>query len=183
MLKNAMVCVCVLLLQGDRLKRQLENTIYLSKLDALKDDYNFEKMEVNELIIASLKHVESVLIINEIDVYFEPKEKINLYVDREKFERALTNVLYNCCKYTKDSIFVESKAVNNMVEITVSDDGEGFPEKLLLNPFDGKIIGNKGGTGVGLTIIKKVVDNHGGKVTLSNRSDGGAVYTIVVPKI
>ncbi len=181
-IENANCTYSIIIAECERLKRQLENTIYLSKLDALKDFYKFEKTNINDTIISSLKIVESVIIINEIDVYFEPSQDIFVNIDKEKFERAITNILYNCIKYTKDAIHITVNNTGDFVKLEVSDNGEGFPKQLLNKPFDGNIIGDKGGTGVGLTIIKKIVDTHNGEVILKNRDGGGAVYNITLPK-
>ncbi len=165
----------------DKLKKQLENTIYLSKLDSLKDSYIFETIDMNKVIIESLEQVESVIIINEIDVLFNPSDEVFVKIDKEKMTRAITNILNNCIKYTEDTIDIKVQKDNKNMVLCISDNGEGFPEKLLNQPFSGNIIGDKGGTGVGLTIIKKIVDNHNGKVELYNKKEMGAVYKITLP--
>ncbi len=164
-----------------RLKKQLENMIYLSKLDSVKDSYNFELLDLNEIIISSLNSVESVIIINEVSVDFEPREEMVAFVDREKMQRVFVNILYNCLKYTEEDIYISLKDFKNYIEVSIGDDGIGFSEKLLSSPFEGNIVGEKGGTGIGLKIIKKIIDKHNGEIELTN-SDMGALYTLKLYK-
>ncbi|MFV0440038.1 MAG: ATP-binding protein [Lachnospirales bacterium] len=164
-----------------RLKKQLENVIYLSKLDTLSDSYNFEYIDINTIIISSLKKVESVVIINEIDVIFEPIQEIVAEVDREKIERVFINILYNCIKYTSDEIFVSADEFDDFIEVKIKDNGVGFPPQILEKPFDGKVIGEKDGTGLGLKIIKKIIDVHKGTIVLTNDKEIGATYIVRLP--
>ncbi len=164
-----------------RIKKQLENMIYLSKLDTVKDSYNFELLDLNDIIISSLNAVESVIIINEVSVNFEPREKMVALVDRDKMQRVFVNILYNCLKYTEEDIYINLKDCKEYIEVSIGDDGIGFSEKLLGSPFEGNIVGEKGGTGIGLKIIKKIIDKHNGEIELTN-SEFGALYTIKLYK-
>ncbi|MFV0519019.1 MAG: sensor histidine kinase [Lachnospirales bacterium] len=164
-----------------RIKKQLENMIYLSKLDSVKDNYNFINTNINEVIINSLNAVESVIIINEISVIYEPQKDMIALIDSEKMQRVFVNILYNCIKYTNEDIYIKLTDCKSYIEIQIGDDGCGFSESLLKNPFDGNIVGEKGGTGIGLKIVKKIIDSHKGEIILSN-SNEGALYTLKLYK-
>lgn len=170
-----------IIVECDRLKKQLENFIYLSKLDTVNESYHLEKASLNELISNALEKLDSVIIINEIDIIFEPKPDVVLNVDKEKISRALTNTLSNCIKYTKDTIFINTENTEEWVKVEISDNGNGFNKALLENPFSRTIIGEKEGSGIGLSIIKKVVDGHKGKIVLKNKEEGGAIYIMELP--
>lgn len=165
----------------DRLKRQLENVIYLSKLDTIKDYFKLEKVSINEIISNALNKLYSIIIINDIDIIFDPVEDFQLYVDEEKVTRAFINILSNCTKYTKDTIYINVDNLEGGVIVRIADNGKGFSEFLLENPFSRTMIGEKEGSGIGLSIIRKVVDGHNGKITLANKKKGGAIYTIEFP--
>lgn len=162
-------------------KKQLENIIYLSKLDTINETYNFKDNSLNNLIIDSLAKVDSIIILNEINIIYNPSEDIIIKVDKEKILRALTNVLSNCLKYTKDTIYVNTKKLDNEVKIQIYDNGNGFSEELLEKPFSGVVVGTKEGNGIGLSIIKKVIDTHKGSIRLENEKDYGAKYIIKLP--
>jgi signal transduction histidine kinase len=162
-------------------KKQLENIIYLSKLDTINETYNFKDNSLNNLIIDSLEKVDSIIILNEINIIYNPSEDIIIKVDKEKILRALTNILSNCLKYTKDTIYVNTKKLDNEVEIQIYDNGNGFSEELLEKPFSGVVVGTKEGNGIGLSIVKKVIDTHNGSIRLENEKDYGAKYIIKLP--
>lgn len=164
-----------------RLKKQLENVIYLSKLDTIKESFKFEEVNINEIISNALNKLDSIIIINEIDIIFEPVENFHLSVDEEKVTRAFINILSNCIKYTKDTIYINIERLEGWIIVKISDNGKGFSKSLLENPFSRTIIGEKEGSGIGLSIIKKVIDGHKGKITLANKEEGGAIYIIQLP--
>lgn len=170
-----------IIVECKRLKKQLENVIYLSKLDTVNESYNLQETSINGLIGNALEKLYSVIIINEIDIIFEPKTDAVLYVDQEKASRALINILSNCIKYTKDTIYINTDFAEGWVRLEISDNGNGFSKELLENPFSRTIIGEKEGSGIGLSIIKKVIDGHKGRVTLDNKKEGGALYVIELP--
>lgn len=162
-------------------KKQLENIIYLSKLDTINETYNFKDHSLNNLIIDSLEKVDSIIILNEINIIYNPSEDIIIKVDKEKILRALTNVLSNCIKYTKDTIYINTQKLDNEVEIQIYDNGNGFSRELLEKPFSGVVVGTKEGNGIGLSIVKKVIDTHEGSISLGNEEGKGAKYIIKLP--
>ncbi|MFD3158842.1 ATP-binding protein (plasmid) [Haloimpatiens sp. FM7330] len=164
-----------------QLKKQLEDVIYLSKLDTINEYYNFKDTSINELICNVLDKLDSIIILNEIDIIYEPINDIVISIDKEKISRMLTNVLSNCLKYTKDTIEIKTEVEKNWLKISVLDNGKGFNQKLMKNPFSGTMVGEKEGSGIGLSIIKKIIDGHKGKLSLSNTKNGGAMYIIYLP--
>lgn len=167
--------------ESTQLKKQLDNIIYLSKLDTINDIFHFDKSNINDVISNSIKKVDSIMILNDIDVIYEPIEDITLNIDSDKMMRMLINVLSNCIKYTKDTIYISTQLKSNTYEIVISDNGKGFSKKILENPFSRAMVGEKEGTGIGLSIVKKIIDCHNGYITLGNKCNGGAIYTIELP--
>lgn len=166
----------------DKLKKQVENIIYLSKLDTVEDFYNFEKTNINLLIGNVLNGFNSLIILNNIDIIFEPSTDVFTNVDKDKFTRAITNIVSNSIKHTKTSIYVDVLENKKNIIINIFDDGDGFSKTLLDNPFKGITFEEKGGTGVGLTLIKKIIDGHNGTISLSNKKNYGALYKITLSK-
>lgn len=165
----------------DGLKKQLEKIIYLSKLDTVNEIYEFKKHSINNLVEKSLQKVESIIIINEIDIEYYPTEQIYIKADEEKIITMFTNILSNCLKYTKDTIYIDINKNNECVNVDIYDNGEGFNEKILENPFSGITIGNKEGTGIGLTIIQKIIKGHNGTIKIENEKNLGGKYTLTFP--
>jgi signal transduction histidine kinase len=160
----------------DRLKKQLENIIYLSKLDTVKESFQFERSNINSIISNALNQLDSLIIIHEIDIDFNPSNAIYISADEEKLTRAFINILSNCIKYTKDIISITAKQNEDSIEVTITDNGNGFSDVLLNSPFNRSMVGDKEGSGIGLSIVKKIIDGHGSGIALSNKKQGGACY-------
>jgi len=79
---------------------------------------------------------------------------------------------------------VEGDAVVRAVRFTVEDNGPGFAANILRRAFEPYVTSKPGGTGLGLAMVRKIVDEHGGRVEIVNRgAAGGAVVTIVLRRL
>jgi nitrogen fixation/metabolism regulation signal transduction histidine kinase len=120
-----------------------------------------------------------------------PEEPLAAVVDPELLQEALLNLLLNSVEAALPNppdrpLAVEaelSRAPDGGAVVTVSDNGPGFPEEQLLQPFQPYYTTKKKGSGLGLPMVKKVIDAHRGTVTLSNREDGGARVTVTLPPV
>jgi len=107
------------------------------------------------------------------------------WFDPRKLERALYNLLLNACEaVTAEAGHVEVQLLEipNAVEIRVTDNGHGIPEAIrerLFEPFVS--YGKENGTGLGLTVVHKIVQDHGGDVAVQQTSDRGTIFRIVLP--
>ncbi len=162
------------------LKKQIENMIYLSKLDTLNDAFSMEKLNLKKLLSATVSGVDSLIIINDIDVEFDVQDDIFVFADREKLLRAFTNIISNAIKHTKDEIKIECRTVDSETVIAISDNGNGFAAELLKNPFSRVGLESYDGSHIGLSIVKKIIDKHDGKVEILNKDTGGAVCKITL---
>ena len=107
------------------------------------------------------------------------------WFDTKKLERALYNLLLNACEATAGDdgrIAVELTQVPGGIQIRVSDNGRGIPEEIrgkLFEPFISS--GKENGTGLGLTVVQKIVQDHGGDIVVENTSDIGTVFRLTLP--
>lgn len=121
-----------------------------------------------------------------LPVRMQPAAPILYRCQPAALKRAARNLLDNAVKYGKMGS-VEVHAAPRAVEITVDDDGPGIPEADLarvLEPFhrlEESRSRETGGIGLGLTIVHSIIQAHGGKLTLTNRSGGGLRASIVLP--
>jgi signal transduction histidine kinase len=111
-----------------------------------------------------------------------------LQVDKEQMCRALTNLVGNAVEAMPSGGRVEimGKPVRGKkpkIEIVVQDSGGGFPEEALNRAFQPFYTSKTEGTGLGLPNVKKIVELHGGKITLENSDEIGAIARIVLPII
>jgi signal transduction histidine kinase len=107
------------------------------------------------------------------------------WFDPRKLERALYNLVVNACESLVGSdgcVVIDMLGLGNGVEIRVIDNGCGIPEAIRDQLFDPFIsCGKENGTGLGLTVVQKIVQDHGGDVTLEKTSGQGSVFKLALP--
>jgi signal transduction histidine kinase len=107
------------------------------------------------------------------------------WFDFRKLERVFQNLLINACEAVSSKsgeVKVTVQASNNSIEVRVADNGHGVPVLVrdkLFEPFVSH--GKENGTGLGLTVVQKIVQDHGGDVTLESTSSQGTVFLVVLP--
>src|SRR5215813_4539991 len=104
--------------------------------------------------------------------------------DRQRIETALDSLVENAVRYTEDGGRIELAAYpdGESVVIEVRDDGPGIPEEELAYIFESFRSGSsRGGTGMGLAIVKAIVEAHGGAVSAQNLPGGGACFRLRLP--
>ncbi|HXW61033.1 MAG TPA: HAMP domain-containing sensor histidine kinase [Candidatus Acidoferrales bacterium] len=107
------------------------------------------------------------------------------WFDPQKLERVFRNLLLNACEAispASGNVEVNIRGNDDNLEIRVSDDGPGIPEKIrekLFQPFVS--YGKQNGTGLGLTIVQKIVQDHGGDVWIESCATGRTVFKVVLP--
>ena len=126
-----------------------------------------------------------------INIIFDTEEE-ELYcdIDVEQLERIILNILSNAIKYNKvnGNIDVVVKDKNEEVHIEVSDTGVGIPKDKIdiifdrFERFDNKNAAIKEGSGIGLSIVKKLVDALGGKIEIKSEVDKGTTVRLIFKK-
>lgn len=166
-----------------RIHDMLDNLIFLNKINSNVERFVFEPTNLVTIVTNSIEKIESIAILNEIDIIYSPPQDIIVSGDYDKLVRVCINVLSNALKFTKDYVRIELINENDVVSIIISDNGEGFAknklEKLFFTPTGESIYGN----GIGLQIVYEVIKQHGGKVSARNKLEGGAEVIIQIPRI
>jgi signal transduction histidine kinase len=109
------------------------------------------------------------------------------WFDTRKLERALYNLLLNACEAITrpdGQIHIDLREVSGALEIRISDNGRGIPESIRAKLFEPFIsYGKENGTGLGLTVVQKIIQDHGGDVVVEKTSEEGTVFRITLPII
>jgi signal transduction histidine kinase len=120
----------------------------------------------------------------EIEVRVADPE-LSYALDPHKFRRVLYNLAGNAIDAVSRSggaIRLAAARVNNHLAVAVSDDGPGIPAEIRQNLFEPFVTkGKRNGTGLGLAITKKIVEGHGGTISVGESSEGGAAFSIELP--
>jgi signal transduction histidine kinase len=151
--------------------------------ESLRPTYGSVKDSVARAVQAIHSHPE----FHPVRITIDQEGNGSGWFDSKKLERALYNLLLNSCEAIvpgAGSIKVELAEVRGGVAIRVCDNGHGIPELIrgkLFEPFVS--CGKENGTGLGLTVVQKIVQDHGGDVTVEKTSSEGTVFRLLLPLV
>lgn len=164
-----------------RLNRQVENLLNMSRLESGMLKLNVDWCDLNELIHTVILKVSD----QTHPIEFTSEDSLPLFkVDAGLIEQVVYNLVYNAIQYTPEGgrIRISVHHENESCVIRISDSGPGFPEQELGQVFE-KFYRlpntKKGGSGLGLSIVKGFVEAHQGTVHLESKN--GAHFTIQIP--
>ena len=107
-----------------------------------------------------------------------------VHVDRDQLRQAVWNLVLNACQFAGPGgrVTVAVRGEDDTVRVAVTDDGPGFPEQVLAHPATPFQTTREGGTGLGLAVADRAARDHGGRLELANRPEGGAEATLILPR-
>jgi signal transduction histidine kinase len=118
------------------------------------------------------------------------KDAVNIWIDSEHLRRAIINVMDNALDAMREvepskhghRLTVSTCVVKDRVEIRVSDTGSGIPDEVRDRVFEPLFSTKSFGIGLGLPIVKGIMEQHGGGVEISSQKDGGATVVLWLPR-
>ena len=176
--------------EGNRLKGMVNQVMQLAELQSDQMEIHKESVKVNTLIDQA--EIQMSAILNDVDIkleYYEESEDLSLNADPDMMVQVLVNLISNAIKYrSHDSrIILRSQKRDDNIEISVQDFGAGIPEheqKYIFDPFYRGEMARKNqiqGNGLGLYIIKQLVERHGGRIEINSTPGEGTTFTIYLP--
>lgn len=165
----------------------VEKLLFLARGDTGGMKLNKEKFKLYELTQEVIK--ESGLIAPDHNLNYKIDDMLELYADKRLIKQMLRALIDNSIKFTPKGgeISVHAEAMPNQVKITVSDTGIGIPKEELNSIFDRFYRVDKartkelGGSGLGLSIVKWIVDSHDGNIRAESFPDRGTSMIITLP--
>ena len=114
-------------------------------------------------------------------------EPLMVAADTTAMRQVLHNIFKNAAEAAEEAdmpeVRVKSEAGRDgQIVLTVCDNGKGFGKEMLHNAFEPYVTDKPAGTGLGLPVVKKIIEEHGGRISLSNQDAGGACVRIILPK-
>ena len=169
-----------------------ELTLY-SKIDTNKIPYNFAKLHVESYFADCIEEIGIDLETRGIGLayYNYVDSDVTIIADPEQLRRVINNIVGNSAKYMNKSngfINFRIKDVGDFIQVEIEDNGRGIPAKDLPYIFDrfyrGDVSRNSatGGSGIGLSIVKKIMEDHGGKIWATSKENTGTVMYFVIRK-
>ena len=167
------------------LVNQLQN---LAKFDSEKSKLNLAKVNVKNLIMNVVYNNQGKALEKNINIECD-LESIDSYLDKDKISQVIVNLLSNAIRYTNNGgkIFISSYKENNNLKIQFKDNGIGIPKeniKYIFERFyrvDESRSKNTGGIGVGLTIVKSIIDLHQGTIEVRSEVNKGSEFIVMLP--
>ncbi|MGI6070231.1 MAG: sensor histidine kinase [Blautia sp.] len=169
-----------------------ELTFY-SKVDTNRIPYTFSKLNVEDYFNDCAEEVELELKTRGIELVYSNyvDKSVMVIADGEQIRRVIHNLVGNAIKYMdkeRQIIQIRVKDVGDFIQVEVEDNGRGIAAKDLTNIFnrfyrtDVSRNSSKGGSGIGLSIVKKIMEDHGGKVWATSRESIGTIMYFVLRK-
>ncbi len=169
-----------------------ELTIY-SKIDTNRIPYNFAKINVAEYFTDCSEEIGVDLESKGIGLayYNYVQEDVIIIADPEQLRRVVNNIIGNSVKYMNKAhgfINIRIKDVGDFIQVEIEDNGRGIAQKDLPYIFDRFYRADAsrnsatGGSGIGLSIVKKIMEDHGGKIWATSKEDTGTIMYFVIRK-
>ncbi len=179
----------IILKESDRLKRMINNILDFSKMENGKPEYHFVNTNLASIMNAAIHEMDYWFENEKFDVVTELDENIEAEIEPEKMKQAFGNLLSNAIKYsiTTKKILIRLFKKTNHICIEVEDLGIGIPEDQLPRIFEKFYrIDQKesiSGTGLGLTVVKEIVEAHNGKIFVTSKMGKGSKFSIILNQL
>lgn len=173
-----------------RLLRLTNNLIDMTKIESGFFELNLHNHNIIQVVEDITMSVADYVRHKGLELIFDTDtEEIMMSVDADKIEKILLNLLSNAVKFSKPGgeISVNIKSCSDMVIITVKDNGIGIPEEKLgiiferFRQVDSSLTRNYEGSGIGLSLVKNLVELHGGRILVSSEYGKGSEFSIELP--
>lgn len=179
--------------KANDMDRLIDELTFYSKIDTNKIPYTFSKINVSSYFKDCIDEVGLDLESQNIELgYFNyVDEDVLIIADAEQMKRVINNIISNSIKYLdkkRGIINIRIKDVGDFIQIEIEDNGKGIAAKDLPNIFDrfyrtdSSRNSSKGGSGIGLSIVKKIVEDHGGKIWATSKEEIGTEIHFVLRK-
>lgn len=177
---------------SDRLVRLINDILDIEKIEAGRMDFRSDRLDAKQLIGQALEENAGYAQKQNVKLLTDVTEEADLWVrgDRDKINQIFANLISNAVKFSSagDSVTITLDADEDFVRFSVQDNGTGVPEEFqdkLFERFsqaDSSATREQGGTGLGLTICKAIVDRLGGDIGFESKAGQGATFYFTVPK-
>ena len=169
-----------------KLSNLVTNILKLNKLENKKLTPEYKKFNLSELLISQILQFEEIIEKKEIELICDIEENLEITSEESYLEIVFNNLMSNAIKFTneKGNIKVSLKKINNEIVISFNDSGCGMDKDTGKHIFDkfyqGDTSHSKEGNGLGLALVKKVIEIIGGKISVESTLGLGTTFEIVI---
>ncbi len=180
--------------QSSHLKNMIDQILIYSRLEASKQPVRIDEFQLNKIINDLRDTFDFLCKQKGLELHWDlPREVTTMRSDPERIKEVVSNLLQNAVKYTDRgtvSVSVHRSAAGNSVMIQVADTGMGIPGQYLSSIFEPFMQAHKtptdngrGGIGLGLSIVKKHLEQIGGTIDVESEVGKGSQFKIIVPRV
>ena len=169
----------------ERLINLVNDILDAEKIQAGKMELKFAKLSLTALVKESIEANENYASNNQVTLKLEDNlNDFYVYADEQRLQQVMANLISNAAKYSlkQGLVSINIEKHNLLIRVSISDNGEGIPEKYRSKIFqkfsqaDSSDTRQKGGTGLGLNITKAIVENHGGHIDYTSVEGQGSCF-------
>jgi two-component system sensor histidine kinase KdpD len=173
--------------ESDRMDYLVSEAIEMARVEAGEIQLRREAHSIADLVTTSLKKLRSVLADRRIETDI-PERLPPCYADFDLVEMVLAHLLGNAAKYSTRGapIRLSAEADGDFIEVSVSDQGPGIPAEERSRVFEKfyrapEVRGQIPGSGMGLAIVRRIVEAHGGKIGVMSEPGQGSRFSFTIP--
>ncbi|MDR0287451.1 MAG: HAMP domain-containing histidine kinase [Clostridiales bacterium] len=168
----------VIVSETDNLSNLVEDLLYISRIDNISKNYIYSEYDLRESLSNSAQRQKSIADKENVEFNYHFDSKPVMFpCDEKHLTRAFDNLISNAIRYAESSIILSCHKLNDEIIISIEDDGCGIAEKDIPHVFDRFYKGENGKHGIGLSIVKSIIEQHKGTITAENAGKG-AIFTI-----
>lgn len=180
----------IVLAESERLSRLISNVLNFSRMEAGEKKYNPTLINLNELLMEISEAHSHAATENGMEIKLDlPTEELKAMLDRDSLIQIIQNLISNAFKYAKDGgeLTISLSKGRDMIIAEIMDRGKGIPlnsRSKIFNKFyrcDDSLTAETKGSGLGLSIARGLIRDHGGDLTYSPRPGGGSIFRITIP--
>ena len=177
----------VILDESNKMDEMVKRLLELMKLEYQERKFNDTEFDLTELIKEELRRNTVVLKENNIKVEFDEKKKIKVFADQEYIEQVVNNYLSNAMKHAEEKngekkIIIRTENKKDKIRLYVYNTGENIPKENInkiwgrFYKVDSSRNRNQGGTGIGLALVKAIMNNYNNEYGVRNLENGVEFY-------
>jgi heavy metal sensor kinase len=175
--------------EGEYMSAVVGKLLYLARIDAGKDQVNFERINLRELLAELSSDIEILAREKGLEFKLTPLKDLTVEGDKVKLEQLFLNLLENAIRYTPSGGSISASVVRDgkTAVIAIRDTGIGIPEEHIPHIFERFYRVDKarsraeGGAGLGLAICQHIAEIHNGKIEVESQVGKGSTFSVSLP--
>jgi len=188
--KEGQRAVKVIQEEGERIERLVGDLLDLARFEAGGISLEYDNVDVDEIFERVSERHANTAQEKDAAIVIAPHDDIRMIGDPHRLEQAVQNLAANALRHTRPGgkVTLGARREGGNVMITIADDGVGISAEHLPHVFDrfykaDQSRSQSGGSGLGLSIVKAIIERHGGSVSVSSRQGVKTVFEIVLPEL